>query len=77
METLHQKVADCVAEYLEAPEAWEGAQICITPDGSVSLAPEEEADTLPEDVDIYDILEFIKMTPDGEWIADSEAIGLL
>lgn len=71
-------VRNLVLEYLEAPEANEGAQICIdTITGSVAMLTEEEADAQPDTTDVYDVLDFIKMTPEGEWIADDEAIALL
>ncbi|MDE7403156.1 MAG: hypothetical protein K2M87_07070 [Muribaculaceae bacterium] len=70
---LKAKIADCVAEFLEAPEAWEGAQICINrAEDKVMLADEEEADGFDDSWDIYDVMDFIAMTPEGKWISDVE-----
>ena len=74
MSDLKDKIVDAIDEYLEATEAWDDALLAIdTATDEVFLIEEEEAD---EEVDayIYDIMDFIKMTPDGEWIRDDQAI---
>ncbi len=74
MDDLKDKIIDAIDEYLEATEAWDDALLAIdTATGEVSLIEEEEADD-DADADLYDIMEFIEMTSDGEWIRDDEAI---
>lgn len=74
MSDLKEKIVDAIDEYLEATEAWDDALLAIdTATDEVFLIEEEEADE-EADADIYDIMDFIKMTPDGEWIRDDQAI---
>lgn len=74
MSDLKDKIVDAIDEYLEATEAWDDALLAIdTATGEVFLIEEEEADD-DSDADLYDIMEFIEMTSDGEWIRDDEAI---
>lgn len=74
MDDLKDKIIDAIDEYLEATEAWDDALLAIdTATGEVFLIEEEEADD-DSDADLYDIMEFIEMTSDGEWIRDDEAI---
>lgn len=74
MSDLKDKIVDAIDEYLEATEAWDDALLAIdTATDEVFLIEEEEADE-EADADIYDIMDFIEMTPDGEWIRDDEAI---
>ena len=74
MSDLKDKIVDAIDEYLEATEAWDDALLAIdTATDEVFLLEEEEADE-EVDADIYDIMDFIKMTPDGEWIRDDQAI---
>lgn len=74
MSNLKEKIVDAIDEYLEATEAWDDALLAIdTATDEVFLIEEEEADE-EADADIYDIMDFIKMTPDGEWIRDDQAI---
>lgn len=74
MDDLKDKIIDAIDEYLEATEAWDDALLAIdTATGEVFLIEEEEADD-DADADLYDIMEFIEMTSDGEWIRDDEAI---
>lgn len=74
MSDLKEKIVDAIDEYLEATEAWDDALLAIdTANDEVFLIEEEEADE-EADADIYDIMDFIKMTPDGEWIRDDQAI---
>ncbi len=74
MSDLKDKIVDAIDEYLEATEAWDDALLAIdTATDEVFLIEEEEVDE-EADVDIYDIMDFIKMTPDGEWIRDDQAI---
>lgn len=74
MSDLKEKIVDAIDEYLEATEAWDDALLAIdTATDEVFLIEEEEADE-EADADLYDIMDFIKMTPDGEWIRDDQAI---
>ena len=74
MSDLKEKIVDAIDEYLEATEAWDDALLAIdTATDEVFLIEEEEANE-EADADIYDIMDFIKMTPDGEWIRDDQAI---
>ena len=74
MSDLKEKIVDAIDEYLEATEAWDDALLAIdTATDEVFLIEEEEADE-EADADIYDIMDFIKMTTDGEWIRDDQAI---
>ncbi|MGM9817149.1 MAG: hypothetical protein ACI304_08880 [Lepagella sp.] len=74
MDDLKDKIIDAIDEYLEATEAWNDALLAIdTATEEVFLIEEEEADD-DADADLYDIMDFIEMTPDGEWIRDDEAI---
>ena len=74
-ETIKKHIVSAVEEYLSTPEAWEDAVVAIHPDtGAVDLVDAEEAEHLPESIDEYDIMNFIRMTTEGEWVADDEAI---
>ena len=73
MSDLKDKIVDAIDEYLEATEAWDDALLAIAIDGKEVYLVEEEDDE-EADADIYDIMDFIEMTPDGEWIRDDQAI---
>ena len=74
MSDLKDKIVDAIDEYLEATEAWDDALLAIdTATDEVFLIEEAEADE-EADADLYDIMDFIEMTPDGEWIRDDQAI---
>lgn len=73
--TLREKIAAAVEEYISTPEAWDDAQLTVDPvSGKVELVEREEAEELPDNIDVYDLMDFVEMTPDGEWKADPEAI---
>ena len=73
--TLRQNIAAAVNEYVATPEAWEDAQLTVDPDnGDVDIVEIEEADNLDDRIDVYPMMDFVEMTPDGEWIPDEEAI---
>ncbi len=72
---LEKKILGAVEEYLAIPEAWEDAQLTVdTLTGEADLVEAEEADSLPDTTDEYDIMDLVEMTPDGSWIADRENI---
>ena len=74
-DNLKSNLLAAVNEYLSSPEAWDDAMLAVNPDtAEVRLIELEEAEKLPEDIDEYDIMEFLRMTPDGEWTVDTEAI---
>ena len=73
---IRKNILSAVEEYLSTPEAWDDAMVAVNPEtGKVDLIELEEAEKLPDDIDEYDIMEFIEMTPDGKWVPDREAIG--
>lgn len=74
-QNLKAAILAAVDEYLAATEAWDDAMLAIDPaTDEVRLIELDEAEQLPDDIDEYDIMEFIQMTPEGKWIADMEAI---
>lgn len=75
---IKENILSAVNEYLESTEVWDDAVVAVdTTDDKVDLMEEEEAASLPDSVDVYDIMDFIQMTPDGKWIPDAEAIDSL
>lgn len=74
MSDLKDKIVDAIDEYLEATEAWDDALLAIAIDGKEVYLVEEEEAVDDDGVDLYDIMDFIEMTPDGEWIRDDQAI---
>lgn len=72
---LKSKVLAAVKEYVARPEAWEDAQLVIDPvTEEVELQEIEETDKLPDSIDVYAVMDFIEMTPDGRWMPDRQAI---
>lgn len=72
---LKDKILEAVKEYVESPEAWDDAQLVIDPtSGTAHLVEEEEAGSLPDEIDVYDIMDLVGMNPAGEWIPDMENI---
>ena len=71
---MKEKIVDAIDEYLEATEAWDDALLAIAIDGKEVYLVEEEEAVDDDGVDLYDIMDFIEMTPDGEWIRDDQAI---
>lgn len=77
MNALESKILDAVEEYLEATEAWDDAQLVINRDDmSVALMEEEDTDSLPDSSDVYDIMDFISMNPQGDWMPDKQVISV-
>lgn len=81
MDTIKLKadVASAMEEYTSAPEAWEDAVLTVNPTtGEVKLLEAEEAESLPEEsIDIWNPMDLIGMTPDGEWKTDHSGIDSL
>lgn len=74
-EKLKTDILSAVEEYVASTEAWEDAQLAVdTIDGNVELVEAEETESLPDSVDVYDVMDFVEMTPDGNWIPDAETI---
>lgn len=72
---LKNRILAVVREYVAKPEAWEEAQLVIDPVAEeVDLMEIEETDRLPDNIDVYAVMDFIEMTPDGRWKPDAEAI---
>lgn len=72
---LESRILAAVEEYLEATEAWDDAQLVIDSEtGKVSLMEEEETEELADSNDVYDIMDFIEMTSEGDWKADRQVI---
>ena len=75
---IRDAVNQAVNDYLEATEAWDDVVIAIDLEsGKVELMEEEDSEKLPDSYDVYDIMDFIHMTPDGKWLPDSDAIASL
>lgn len=74
-ENLKTNILEAVEEYVAKPEAWEEAQLTIDPStGKVDIVEIEDADNLPDSIDVYAMMDLIQMTPSGAWIPDPEAI---
>lgn len=74
-EDLKKAIQAAVSEYVSATEAWDDAMLMVdTVSGAVGLAEEEETEDLPDSVDVYDIMDFIEMDPDGTWKTDEDSI---
>lgn len=74
-EDLKKAIQAAVSEYVSATEAWDDAMLTVdTVSGAVGLAEEEETEDLPDSVNIYDIMDFIEMDPDGTWKTDEDSI---
>lgn len=72
---VRKNLRSAIEEYLSTPEAWDEAVVAVdTVTGKVDLAEDEESEMLPDTFDVYNIMDFIEMTPDGEWIPNKEAI---
>lgn len=68
-------MTEAVDEYVASTEAWDEARLCIdTVAGTVELMEDEDAESLPDTVDVYDVMDFVEMTPDGSWVPDKETI---
>ena len=78
IEEIRNNVRKAVQEYLESPEQWDDAMLAVDPANSeVRIIELEEAESLPDDIDEYDMMEFIEMTPDGKWQVDDDAIAAI
>lgn len=74
-EDFKKAIQAAVSEYVSATEAWDDAMLTVdTVSGAVGLAEEEETEDLPDSVDVYDIMDFIEMDPDGTWKTDEDSI---
>lgn len=74
-EKLKSDILNAVEEYVDKPEAWEEAQLILDPStGNVDIVEIEEADELPDSIDVFAMMDLVEMTPDGRWIPDLSAI---
>lgn len=74
-EKLKSDILNSVEEYVAKPEAWEEAQLILDPStGNVDIVEIEEADELPDSIDVYAMMDLVEMTPEGRWIPDMSAI---
>ena len=72
---IASEMLDAVELYVSSTEAWDDAVLTFdTATGKASVMESEDAEKLPETVDVFDIMDFVEMTPDGKWIADKETI---
>ncbi len=72
---LKNAVVAAVSEYVAATEAWDDAQLAVdTATGVARIVEEEETVTLPDSVDIYDIMDLVEMDSEGVWKPDMENI---
>jgi hypothetical protein len=72
---LKEKITAAVEEYVSTPEAWDDAQLTIDPaSGTVELVEQEEAENLPDSIDVYDIMDLVEMDAEGAWKPDAENI---
>ena len=72
---LKNAVVAAVSEYVAATEAWDDAQLAVdTATGAARIIEEEETVTLPDSVDIYDIMDLVEMDSEGVWKPDMENI---
>lgn len=74
-ESLRKALIVAVDEYVSAPDAWDDARLAVdTVTGDVVLAEDEETDAMPESTDVYYIMDFVEMTPEGNWMTSMESI---
>ncbi|MDE6392538.1 MAG: hypothetical protein K2L59_04640 [Muribaculaceae bacterium] len=74
-EELKKAVVAAVSEYVAATEAWDDAQLAVdTATGAARIVEEEDAETLPDSIDIYDIMDLVEMDSEGVWKPDMESI---
>ena len=72
---LEERIGAVAAEYVEDTEAYEDPQLAIDRGtGNVWVVELDEADRLPESVDTYDMMEFVEMTPEGDWRVNRDAV---
>lgn len=72
---LKNAVVAAVSEYVAATEAWDDAQLAVdTTTDAARIVEEEETVTLPDSVDIYDIMDLVEMDSEGVWKPDMENI---
>jgi hypothetical protein len=72
---IASEILDAVELYVSSTEVWDDAVLTFdTATGKASVMESEDAEKLPETVDVFDIMDFVEMTPEGKWIADKETI---
>ena len=72
---LRDRIHAAIEEYVSSPEAYEDPQLVIDRNtGSVELRELEETDSDTPDLDVYDVMDFVEMTPEGEWRVSDDAV---
>ncbi len=72
---LAYRIANAVAEYIADEELYDdNAQVVVDPlSGDVKLVDSDE-DVDDEGMDVYDVMDLVRMNADGVWEPDAEAI---
>lgn len=72
---LAYRIANAVAEYIADEELYDdNAQVVVDPlSGDVKLVDSDE-DVDDEAMDVYDVMDLVRMNADGVWEPDAEAI---
>lgn len=72
---LAYRIANAVAEYIADEELYDdNAQVVVDPvSGDVKLVDGDE-DVDDEAMDVYDVMDLVRMNADGVWEPDAEAI---
>lgn len=76
---LKNDILEAVNDYLDKTEAWDEAMVAIDREnGEVELLELEESESPEwkgiERCDVWPVLDFIEMKPDGTWIPDNDSI---
>ena len=72
---LANRITNAVAEYIADEELYDdNAQVVVDPvSGDVKLVDGDE-DVDDEAMDVYDVMDLVRMNADGVWEPDAEAI---
>ncbi|MDE7442068.1 MAG: hypothetical protein K2M69_07880 [Muribaculaceae bacterium] len=79
-EELESRIREAVNEYILDEETYDdNAQLCINPSTmEVTVEDSRDVDVDSEDMDCYDVMDLVEMTPDadgaGRWTVDEEAV---
>jgi len=75
---LEKLITDAVEDYIIDEETYDdNAQLCIEPDEmNVYVADSRDVDPESDDIDCYDVMDFVEMDPssEGKWKVDKEAV---
>ena len=79
-EELESRIREAVNEYILDEETYDdNAQLFINPSTmEVTVEDSRDVDVDSEDIDCYDVMDLVEMTPDaygaGRWTVDEEAV---